>query len=123
MNSILEKAKNAMSYHNQRSGVIASNITRANMEGEKAFDLSPLSNNFKKNLQLTTTTEKHLRGKNETPGGFKAEKTKNPYETTINGNNIDLVEQTKLLSDAAMDNKIAVEIYAKNAKLLNVASK
>jgi flagellar basal body rod protein FlgB len=103
--------------------VIASNIARANMPNEKALDLQPLNKNFKKTLQLTTTSERHLRGKNETPGGFKVEKTKNHYETTINGNNINLSDEMKKLSDVETDNRLVTSLYAKNAHMLSTASK
>jgi flagellar basal-body rod protein FlgB len=123
MGNIYVGSKEAMSYNTRRFDVIARNIQRANMPNEKARDLQPLKGSFSRTLQMLTTSSAHLHGKNTTGGDYKAIKIKDTYETSINGNNINLVEESLRSSEAVMDFKTATDIHKAFGNMLKTASK
>ena len=123
MGDIFDDLKTTMRYNNQSQHVIARNIARANIPHEKAFTLPPLKldQNSNRNIKMVKTSNYHLESKHTIGQEFKPEKSKNTAETEINGNNIDLVEQSELMRQVAIDNKTAIEAYKKYNSMMRTA--
>lgn len=113
----------AMQYSADKQKVIAGNIARANMPGEKSKTLAPidfkdlLRTQKQNNFQLKITSGNHIRGK-ERVESFKIIKNPEAKETTPSGNNIVLADEMKAASDNNVDYTQYSKIYSKFMSLI-----
>jgi flagellar basal body rod protein FlgB len=123
--NIVNDLKTAMIYANEQEKTIAGNIAKANMPGAKAFILPPLSlkGDDSKNgkLNMSVTSANHINKSGNRSNSYQAIKMSDTFETTPDGNNINLVQQNLLLSEATMQNKLAIEGYKKYHAMLKTS--
>jgi flagellar basal body rod protein FlgB len=123
-NNIINDLKSAMLHSNEQIKVINSNIAKADQPNAKAFILPPLETSIKSKggkLSMVATSGMHLKGHKNDNTQLHAVKMKDPFETNINGNNINIPQQNLLLNDATMNNKIAIEGYKKYNSMLKTS--
>jgi flagellar basal-body rod protein FlgB len=113
-----------MAYVDERHAVIAENIANANTPKYKAKDLKSVD--FGKlvkassgKLQMTATDPRHI----QPPGAGStfATETVKSWDTSPNGNSVDLVEQSQKMQANAGDQQAAIRTYAKVADLIRTA--
>lgn len=116
MTDLLKNLKDVIEYNNVKQKIISRNIANANIPNAKSltlkeFTLKNAKNNLPK-INIAQTSKLHLRGRELDDLKFKIIETPN-LETSINGNNIDLVIESQEMLKTSSDNKINIEVYKK----------
>jgi flagellar basal-body rod protein FlgB len=109
-----------------RHKVLSENIANLNTPGYKANEVG-MPKKFAdlvhaevkhKKITLSTTSEKHLKGKSETQGSFASHKLKDPYEVKLNGNNVSIAQQMSKLSQNNTNYETALKAYQSGHNLM-----
>ncbi len=125
MADILENIAKNMRHLNAKQAVIAGNIAKANIPGAKAMTIEEFKLDSKSSatqkVQMSTTSSMHIGGNNKANQEFKTLKSKDTFENSINGNNINLVEETEKMGETSMDLKSMIEAYKKINSLVKTS--
>lgn len=115
-----------MSWLAQRQTVLAHNISNADTPAFKPLDLTQAS--FRRMLEGTVaspvrmarTSEAHIMPARE-PDPFRADKSKDTYETALAGNSVVLEEQLMKVSETQGAYNLATNLYRKHVAMLKMA--
>ncbi|AIL64902.1 Flagellar basal body rod protein FlgB [Rickettsiales bacterium Ac37b] len=100
-----------MNFYGTRHQVLSDNISRVNMPKEKAFDLPSLTSaTMHKKLPMMVTETGHMAG-NKSSQNFKIIPMPDAQELTMNGNNINLEQQTTKLAENSTDYTLVANMY------------
>lgn len=109
--NILINLEHIINFYGARHQVLSDNISRVNMPKEKAFDLPSLTSAVNhKQLPMMITEQGHMTG-SKNSYSFKVIPMPDATELTMNGNNIDLEQQTIKLAENSSDHNLAVNMY------------
>ncbi len=123
--AIFAMMQHRMKYLSERQAVLAQNVANANTPGYKPKDLKPLD--FSTIMQqqgsagLKTTHPGHV--SSNTAGGsrFGVQQQKTVFETTPDGNAVNLEEQILKMQENNMDYQTTTSLYRKMTSLVNIA--
>ncbi len=110
--------KNKLSYLNQRQSLLSANISNSDTPGYKASDLAP-QNTRKSGIKMATTSPMHISG-SKAGGNFKTIKP-DTYETSMDGNNVDLQEQMVKMSETDLEYRATVSVMKQMDGLMRAA--
>jgi flagellar basal-body rod protein FlgB len=115
-----------MDYMSSRQTVLGQNIANADTPDYKARDLKPF--NFKAILEETRrvrpvlTSPAHQTGSRIEDGvGGRAERSRNVYETQVDGNSVNLEEQMYKVTQVTQEYNEVLELYGKQMRMLKTA--
>lgn len=123
--AIFAMMQQRMKYLSERQAVLAQNVANANTPGYKPQDLKPLDFSTimqqKSSEGLKTTHPGHV--SSSTAGGsrFGVQKQKTVFETTPDGNAVNLEEQILKMQENNMDYQTTTSLYRKMSSLVNIA--
>jgi flagellar basal-body rod protein FlgB len=118
--------KKRMAWLGHRQEVLAQNIANADTPGYKARDVKAFK--FKEqlrrsggNLTMAATSSRHLRGQPKRATDFRVEETRQPFETSANGNSVVLEEQMAKMSENSVGYRLTTELYKKHLGMIRTA--
>jgi flagellar basal-body rod protein FlgB len=116
---IIGALKTRMHWHQTRQKLLAENVANADTPRFKPHDLKPPAPSGTPAFTLTTTSPMHVAGN----GLGSAFDTRNPrkFETTPNGNSVNLEEEMLKVSQNQGDFQLAASLYQKSFGLLKIA--
>ena len=124
--SIFSIIKKRMAWLGQRQEVLAQNIANSDTPGYKARDVKDFQ--FKEllrrsgaNLTMAATSGTHLRGQPRRSTDFRDEETRQPFETSPNGNSVILEEQMAKMSENSIGYRLTTELYKKHLSMIRAA--
>jgi flagellar basal-body rod protein FlgB len=120
-----------MRYSSQRQGVLAQNIANIDTPNYQASDLkkpdfekmaSGSTSSAPLAMTMATTKKNHLPGVNLSGGtAFKAQESRDTFEISPTGNNVDLEEQMAKVSDTGAEFQIASNMRKKFTSFYRMA--
>jgi len=109
----------------QRQAVLAQNVSNADTPGYKPKDLTPSS--FRQMLQprraaavMARTSAAHMQPLRR-PEAFRADKTKDSYETALTGNAVVIEEELMKVQGTAGAYRLVTNLYGKHISMLKAA--
>lgn len=121
MASILGKLENFLKYSSNLHKVLSGNVAQANTPGFKAKIIERPSSklNNRRKLKAIKTNGKHLVSSNYSD--YKILNDKSQTNFKANGNNVDIVEQSLLMSSNNSEYGLALKAYKNSLKLFTTA--
>ena len=123
--SLFSLLSRRMAWLTQRHTVLAQNISNADTPGYKPKDLSPAS--FRRMLEprqsvavMQRTSASHMQPVRRADQ-FRADKSTDPYETTLSGNSVVLEEQLMKVTETQGAYRLVTNLYGKHVAMLKAA--
>lgn len=114
-----------MDWLTQRQEVLSQNIANADTPEYKGRDLKSFSfrDALSDNRRLTpvATNAAHLAGTRGPGGTAQEQRSRDPYETAPDGNNVVLEEQMMRMSQNSMDYQTITNLYKKQVNMIKSA--
>lgn len=121
---VLSALHTQMNYLNERQSVISQNLANADTPGYKAKDLAPINplraGSTASRLAMVTTSPMHMGGKTK-PIEFKSVREDDAYDTSPDGNNVDIEQQMVKMSQTDLEYQKTVGITRQFNGLLRTA--
>jgi flagellar basal-body rod protein FlgB len=129
LNSFLGLLADKMDYLTQRQGVIAKNISSANIAGEKPKDLESFDSILQKKISggaatatMHLTNTRHLSGTAGGNSGYKTNTQRDLYEVKPSGNAISVEQELMKMGQTNQDYATITGLYKKILGMMKVAS-
>lgn len=124
--ALMQMLTGQMRYMSQRQSVLAQNIANLDSPGYKAQDLkkvdfASLVSAASGQLEMRTTSAKHIKDAGSGTGGFATEFQRETFERSPVGNNIVLEEQMAKVSDTGAQYQVASALFKKFTGLYRLA--
>ncbi len=129
---VLADLRAALSYHSQRSRVLAANVANADTPGYVPRDMSQSdlgqvvdrSRNAARSADIRATHPLHMTDAGAPAGARTFETQRRPdSETTVDGNAVVLEEQMARVAETRMQYDAAISLYQKSLNLIRMAVK
>ncbi len=118
--------KQNMQYLSTRQSVLSDNIANANTPNYKAQDVEKPSFEamVKRSSQLTPvrTDANHMQLKGASASPFTIGDDRSAFETTMNGNSVNLEDQMVKMNQTASDYRVTTTIYRKMGDMMRLAT-
>lgn len=121
--SFFNIASQRMRWLGARQAVVSQNIANADTPGYKAkevSDFSEMMDGARDVAGLATTNARHIQGSGAS-SGVRVTNDESSWETSIDGNNVALEEQTIKATEISENYRLAAELYRKGHNLLTLA--
>lgn len=121
--TVLQMARSKLDWAARRNELLAENVVNANTPGYLPRDTKPFD--FKEALAqvrqpgLVATHPQHVSLPEPSP--VQVMKVKTPFETSPDGNGVELEEQMAKISDTKGAYETAAELFRKNMQLLRIS--
>lgn len=124
--TLFQAAKKKLQWLTQRQEVLSQNIANADSPNYRAHDLKPyqfreLVRQEKMQVNMTVTDPNQLPGARRRIRDFADEKTRIPFETAPDGNNVVLEEQMAKVNETGIKHKLTTELYKKHLAMIKMA--
>lgn len=125
--TIFNLARQRMGYLGERQAVLSHNVANADTPGYKSRDLtkmdfkSVLDRTSSGNVSLAMTNTKHMRPAGAETFGYKVREDQNTFETSPDGNSVQIDEQILKINETAADYQMTVGMYRKMSEMLRLA--
>lgn len=121
MADIAAALNNRMNYLIGRQQVVSENIAQSSTPGYKARDIqfASMAQQAQNGAGMQTTHPMHLSGSATSNGSFKT--FNSGGDLKLNGNDVDLANETLKLSDIQMQYRMATKLYSKQASMYKLA--
>lgn len=126
--TLFSAVKKRLGWLTQRQEVLAQNIANADTPKYRAHDLKAYE--FKevlaqehRQINMTTTGEKHMAGRRKRIRDFSEAETRQPFETSPTGNSVVLEEQMSMVNETQAKHRLTTELYRKHLGMIRMATR
>jgi flagellar basal-body rod protein FlgB len=119
---VMQSLKTRMRWHQSRQKLLAENVANADTPGFRPTDLKApsLRNGNQGGVVLATTSASHIGFSAGGRGKFDTQQA-NRFETTPNGNSVNLEDEMMKVAQNQSDFQLAASLYSKGLGLMKIA--
>ncbi len=123
---IMSMMKKKMGWLSQRQSVLAQNVANADSPNYVGSDLKPFTfreeiGKVQARIPVSVTSENHIEGPRNANDAFESNELRKRYETSPDGNGVNLEEQLIKVGETQMDHELVTQLYAKYHNMFKIA--